>query len=322
MFNDVIEKNDRINIAYGDRANAEVQAGDFSAALKDCGKLLEISPSNGKAFYNMGTAHSGLKLYRNAVDDFSRSIALGYNVASVDHNRGTAYYHLGAVDSAVSDYHVAELRDKQFADAPFSIGFVMLHDRKDAATALRYFDTALSVNPGHAEALYQKACAENDLRFYGMAMADLAAVISRQPSMQNDSLVARINTSVNDINAAISKIGDQLARAPGSKYLYEQRSRLFMMLGDSTRSMLDLKAAALPAEKRFGRPRRDVVLPQYLQDELGLKEGSCLSIYREKDRVVILPITEEFIRSLRGSLKGDFSLAEDREREHRIEKER
>ena len=128
-------------------------------------------------------------------------------------------YHLGAVDSAVSDYHVAELRDKQFADAPFSIGFVMLHDRKDAATALRYFDTALSVNPGHAEALYQKACAENDLRFYGMAMADLAAVISCQPSMQNDSLVARINTSVNDINAAISKIGDQLARAPGSKYL-------------------------------------------------------------------------------------------------------
>ena len=83
LFNDVIEKNDRINIAYGDRANAEVQAGDFSAALKDCGKLLEISPSNGKAFYNMGTAHSGLKLYRNAVDDFSRSIALGYNVASV-----------------------------------------------------------------------------------------------------------------------------------------------------------------------------------------------------------------------------------------------
>lgn len=72
----------------------------------------------------------------------------------------------------------------------------------------------------------------------------------------------------------------------------------------------------------FLGPGGTVVLPEYLRQELSLKEGSCLSIYREKDRVVILPITEEFIRSLRGSLKGDFSLAEDREREHGIEKER
>jgi bifunctional DNA-binding transcriptional regulator/antitoxin component of YhaV-PrlF toxin-antitoxin module len=64
-----------------------------------------------------------------------------------------------------------------------------------------------------------------------------------------------------------------------------------------------------------------VVLPQYLQQELNLTEGSCLSIYRQKDRLVLLPITEEFIRSLRGSLKG-YSLLEDREREHRSEKQR
>jgi len=70
----------------------------------------------------------------------------------------------------------------------------------------------------------------------------------------------------------------------------------------------------------FVGPGGTVVLPEYLQHELGLKEGSCLSIYREKDRIVMLPITEEFIRSLRGSLKGDFSLAEDREREHGVEK--
>ncbi len=63
-----------------------------------------------------------------------------------------------------------------------------------------------------------------------------------------------------------------------------------------------------------------VVLPDWLQQELGLKEGSCLSIYRDKERVVLLPITDQFVRSLRGSLKGDYSLLEDRERDHRIEK--
>jgi|CZKR01.1.fsa_nt_gi hypothetical protein len=75
------------------------------------------------------------------------------------------------------------------------------------------------------------------------------------------------------------------------------------------------------SETAFVGPGGTVVLPQYLQQELNLKEGSCLSIYRAKDRLVLIPITEEFIHSLRGSLKG-YSLLEDREREHRIEKQR
>jgi hypothetical protein len=50
---------------------------------------------------------------------------------------------------------------------------------------------------------------------------------------------------------------------------------------------------------------------------MGLNDGSCLSIYRDKNRIVVLPITEDFIRSLRGSCKAGDSLVEAREREHR-----
>jgi bifunctional DNA-binding transcriptional regulator/antitoxin component of YhaV-PrlF toxin-antitoxin module len=50
----------------------------------------------------------------------------------------------------------------------------------------------------------------------------------------------------------------------------------------------------------FVGPRGTVVLPEYLQQELGLKEGSCLSIYRDKERVVLLPINDEYIRRLCG----------------------
>jgi AbrB family looped-hinge helix DNA binding protein len=63
-----------------------------------------------------------------------------------------------------------------------------------------------------------------------------------------------------------------------------------------------------------------IVLPERLRQELGIKEGSCLSVYRENDRLVVQPITEEFISSLVGCCKGDYSLLEDREREHRKEK--
>jgi bifunctional DNA-binding transcriptional regulator/antitoxin component of YhaV-PrlF toxin-antitoxin module len=76
----------------------------------------------------------------------------------------------------------------------------------------------------------------------------------------------------------------------------------------------------LRATTAFVGPGGTVVLPDWLQKEMGLKEGTCLSVFRDKERVALLPITDDLIRKLRGSLKGDYSLLEDREREHRIEK--
>lgn len=62
------------------------------------------------------------------------------------------------------------------------------------------------------------------------------------------------------------------------------------------------------------------VIPENLRKELGIQEGTRLGIYREKDRLVVQPITKEFIRSLVGCAKGETSLVEAREHEHRIEK--
>jgi AbrB family looped-hinge helix DNA binding protein len=63
-----------------------------------------------------------------------------------------------------------------------------------------------------------------------------------------------------------------------------------------------------------------VVIPDSLRKELGIEEGTRLSIYREQDRLVLQPITKEFIHSLVGCCKGEGSLVEAREREHRMEK--
>jgi hypothetical protein len=45
-------------------------------------------------------------------------------------------------------------------------------------------------------------------------------------------------------------------------------------------------------------------------------------VHNENNDRVLQPVTDEFIRSLRGCLKGEDSLVEAREREHRIEKDR
>src|SRR5258708_1847129 len=62
------------------------------------------------------------------------------------------------------------------------------------------------------------------------------------------------------------------------------------------------------------------VIPEYLRRRLGICEGTRLGVYREEGRLILQPITKEFIRSLVGCAKGDSSLVEAREREHRMEK--
>ena len=63
-----------------------------------------------------------------------------------------------------------------------------------------------------------------------------------------------------------------------------------------------------------------LVIPAEVRQKLGIKAGTRVAIEIENTRLILEPITEAYIRSLRGSLKGPDSLVEAREREHRSEK--
>lgn len=65
-----------------------------------------------------------------------------------------------------------------------------------------------------------------------------------------------------------------------------------------------------------------IVIPAALREQLGIEAGTRLAIQRENNHLVLQPITDEFIHSLRGSLKGKTSLVEARKLEHKIEKDR
>jgi AbrB family looped-hinge helix DNA binding protein len=47
-----------------------------------------------------------------------------------------------------------------------------------------------------------------------------------------------------------------------------------------------------------------LVIPSKLRKKLGIRKGTQVAFVEEGKRLVIQPITPEYIRSLRGSLKG------------------
>lgn len=83
-------------------------------------------------------------------------------------------------------------------------------------------------------------------------------------------------------------------------------------------------ASGMP-HRIFVGPGSTLTLPGSLAQQFGIREGTCLNVYAEPDRLVLEPITEAFIQSLMGCYKpkdGEESLVEARERDHRIEKGR
>ncbi|HET7258833.1 MAG TPA: AbrB/MazE/SpoVT family DNA-binding domain-containing protein [Candidatus Acidoferrum sp.] len=65
-----------------------------------------------------------------------------------------------------------------------------------------------------------------------------------------------------------------------------------------------------------------LVIPAKLRRKYAIREGTRVAFVEEENRLVLQPLTPEFVSSLRGSLKGDRSalniLLADRKRERKL----
>ncbi len=65
-----------------------------------------------------------------------------------------------------------------------------------------------------------------------------------------------------------------------------------------------------------------LVIPARLRRRFGIKKGTLVTFVEDNGRIIVQPVTREFIRRLRGSLKGDPSalaaLLEERQRERTL----
>jgi len=63
-----------------------------------------------------------------------------------------------------------------------------------------------------------------------------------------------------------------------------------------------------------------VVIPAKLRRQLGIRKGTRVSFRADKHSLILQPLTEEYIRSLRGILKGKPSALDFWFEEHRRER--
>jgi AbrB family looped-hinge helix DNA binding protein len=65
-----------------------------------------------------------------------------------------------------------------------------------------------------------------------------------------------------------------------------------------------------------------LVIPARLRRRFGIKKGTPIAFVEDDGRIIVQPVTREFIRGLRGSLKGEPSaldvLLQERKRERTL----
>jgi len=78
----------------------------------------------------------------------------------------------------------------------------------------------------------------------------------------------------------------------------------------------------MKAETSVVTTKGQLVIPARLRRRFGIKKGTTISFLEEGGRIVVQPVTRQFIRGLRGSLKREPSaldlLVKERKRERSL----
>lgn len=87
------------------------KSGDFSNAISEYTKALELDPDDAMTYFNRGLIYYSMGDYHRAISDFSKTIELNPNRASTYYNRGLAFEKLGKTEESHRDIAKAnELR--------------------------------------------------------------------------------------------------------------------------------------------------------------------------------------------------------------------
>ncbi len=160
-------------IAYYNRGLAYAHLGNYKQAIEDYDKSIKINPNfHVRAYYNRGHAYTILGNYQQAIADYDKAIEVYPEYEEAYFNRGCVYAILGNHKRAIGDYDKAiELNPKK-ADPYVNRGnaYARLGNERQA---IGDYDKAIETNPKYAEAYFIRGHAYWELGNKQQAIEDL-----------------------------------------------------------------------------------------------------------------------------------------------------
>ena len=155
-------------IAYYNRGNSYVAINDYTQAIADYTKTLEINPNYADAYANRAViTYMVLGNYNQAMEDFNKAIELDPDDAVFYNKRGELYYTLKEYEKALNDFRKSVELNPQYAKAYINIGktsyasylpYILDQNKiiRLLTPIIEIYNTAIKIDPYNAEAYCER----------------------------------------------------------------------------------------------------------------------------------------------------------------------
>ena len=131
-YEEDMDKKPKLNSwEYFFRANRKYNDGDFSGAIDDYGKAIELDPNYVGAYNNRGNSYANLKQYERAIDDYDKAIELDPNNAHAYNNRSNYYLSKHELEKALEDCNKALQLNPNYPEFHHTLASVYLALEQD-----------------------------------------------------------------------------------------------------------------------------------------------------------------------------------------------
>jgi serine/threonine protein kinase len=177
----------RIKLSAKDYFNRGYKCGetkDYSGAIENYSKAIELNPQYASAYYNRGYAYYNKGNYDQAIKDYNKTIVLNPQHANAYNNRGIAYKKKGNYDQAIKDYNKTIVLNPQYANAYNNRG-IAYKKKGNYDQAIKDYNKAIELNPLYALAYYNRGLAYYNKGNYDQAIMDYNKAIELSPQYAN-----------------------------------------------------------------------------------------------------------------------------------------
>jgi tetratricopeptide (TPR) repeat protein/predicted Ser/Thr protein kinase len=131
----------------------------YPDAIDHYSRALALDPGDSAAQCNRGLAHHALKDAPAALEDFNRALALNPKFARAYNCRGIAWFERRDFDRALEDFERAADCNEFYAEAHNNLGNTHVR-RQEIEEGIREYGIALEIHPNYAEAHFNRGIAQ------------------------------------------------------------------------------------------------------------------------------------------------------------------
>lgn len=122
-------------------------ANDLNPLAAPLLAALKTDPNNHEVLVQLGNLYYDHQVFAEAIDYYSRALAIRPNDVNVRTDLGTAFWYSGFPEKAVAEYEKSLAVDPKHMNSLFNMGVVRLEGLKDAPGAITSFERLLALNP-------------------------------------------------------------------------------------------------------------------------------------------------------------------------------